>query len=707
MHNVEWKAELSVGIEKVDDDHKYLIELINTLIRAIDNETPKEDTLKLFEELEAYTHYHFDREEAFMDEHCTSSNMKKQVESHKAQHRYFTNKLPELKEKLLHATTKSISYEIAEFLLQWLLDHIINEDLKLTQCLEHNREKKRSWVQRVVGRLRRKTSLHQRLWLILALPLFFFILQTSFITYNGYKKYNQVEDIENITQAVISIDNLITQLQKERGLSSAYISSNYRYFQKELLEQRKKTDETIQKSAAFHKILTPYIDIKKGLSALQKLDTIRLAINQHQLTKQESLNYYSDFIQTLIGLIKDISYLPINSIGRNTYGPILLLLHLNETNGLIRQEGISCITAEENSCEHLKALYHKQGDYLTALKILAAPYLIKEIMQVESAENSEEIKQLKDALIKGSLHGNDVAKEWFALTTYKIEAYKQIIDNALQKISYDASLQKDRFATLISNIWLIFGIIIIFIIISIYLFKESILRPLAVLTDALHKLSSGDKSVYFNTLNQKDAIGKMERAYNNLRRSLIKADYANILMELQELKTEKYAKLSAEDSLTGIANRRAFMQRLQYEIEYAKKHHTPLTLLLLDLDHFKKINDTYGHATGDLLLQRFVQHTRKFIRSSDIFARIGGEEFALLLPNTTLKGARTLAEKIVNELSALDLDDIAPDLHMTVSIGISVYEEGLKPKQFIAIADHHLYAAKDRGRNQVCCEDIP
>jgi diguanylate cyclase (GGDEF)-like protein/hemerythrin-like metal-binding protein len=703
MHNVEWRSELSVGIPSIDKDHKHLIELTNTLIRAIDQEMPKEDLLDIFEELEAYTHYHFEREEHFMDTHCTSQEMKVQIAKHKEQHKYFCDKLPELKNRLLLAATKSVSYEIVEFLLQWLLDHIINEDLKLTHCLEGDQQNGRSWVQRVGDKLRKKTTLHQRLWLILSLPLFFFILQTLFISYNAYEKYHQLQDVEKITRSVISINNVITQLQKERGLSSAYISSNYRHFRQELLAQRQKTDTVIQQSIHTKDILLPYINIERGVAALKRLDHIRTRIDTERLDQQKALAYYSDFIDTLIGFIKDISYLPFNSVDRNTYGPVLLLLHLNEIHGLIRKEGVTCLEKGILSCQSLKELVNKEENYLDTFLLLAPPELIKAINKIETSDNTRRIKAMQTQIITKSAGGNDLAQEWFTATSQRIEAYKKVIEQTLEQMGDDASLQKNHFSTIITIVWIIFILIVLFIGVSIYLFKESILHPLDILTNALHKLSAGDKSVYFSSVNKKDAIGKMERAYNHLRRSLIKADYANILMELQELKTQKYARLSEEDPLTGIANRRAFMRQLKYEMIQANKERRPLTLLILDLDRFKQINDTYGHAAGDLLLQRFVQRTRELIRSSDIFARIGGEEFALLLPNTTLEGARILAEKIVKEIALLDLGDLAPGLHMTVSIGVSELEEGLEIKEFIEKADKNLYEAKHRGRNQVCC----
>ena len=702
MHNIEWKPELSVGIGKIDDDHKQLISLTNRLINAIDNEIPKKEILDIFEELEAYTHYHFEREEAFMDRHCTSNDMREQIVKHKEQHSYFTGKLSVLKETLMQATAKYVSYEIVEFLLHWLIDHIIKEDLKLTQCLKTDRKSEHSWMQRISDSLRKKTSLHQRLWFILALPLIFFVLQSLFISYNAYTRYSELQNVQKITQSVININNVITQLQRERGLSSAYISSGYRHFQKELQQQRQQTDRIILQSLKSKAMLQEHIQIEKGLHALKKLKQIRAKIDTQQISREACLSYYTNFIETLITVIKDISYLPFNSIDRNTYAPMLLLLHINEINGLIRYEGLTCLEIKDSPRERFISLLSTKEDYHKVFDLLAPEQLKEAVAKIDLSENSLQLRQIQEQILAGTIYGNEAAQEWFSITSLNIGQYKTIIDQTLQQIGRDAYLEKKHFSTQLVVSMIIFVLILLFIGVSIYLFKESILRPIDTLTKALHKLSAGDKSIYFTTVNKKDTIGKMEHAYNHLRRSLLKADYADILMELQELKTQKYEKLSAEDPLTGIFNRRAFMYALEREILQAQKSKKPLSLLVLDIDRFKQINDTFGHETGDLILQHFVQRIKELIRENDILARIGGEEFALLLPNTSAEGARTLAEKIINEIAELDLHTIAPGLQMTVSIGIAVYRKNISAKTLLREADEHLYEAKHAGRNRFC-----
>jgi diguanylate cyclase (GGDEF)-like protein/hemerythrin-like metal-binding protein len=702
MDTVEWKPELSTGIKEVDEDHKRLIELSNRLISAIDNEIPQKEILYIFEELEDYTHYHFEREEHFMDTHCVSEDLYGMVAKHKSQHRYFIKQLADLKSRLQGNASKSVSYEIVGFLLHWLIDHIINEDLKLTQCLTHNTNpNKRSLLQRITTALKGKTSLHQRLWFILSIPLVFLIAQTIFISYNAYKKYDNLKEVQHITQAVVNIDNVITQLQKERGLSSAYIVSGYTHFKKALDVQRQKTDEVIQQSIKTKKVIEPYIDLHRGISALHQLNATRKAIDTKEMGREESVAYYTGFIHTLIRIIKHISYLPFNSIDQNTYSPLLLLMSINEIQGLIRNEGVVCISEHSSLCKRLRQLLQKKKHYRDAFELLAPPQLFHSILEIEHAPSTQKVIHMLGEIFQQTLHGTDDVQRWFDTATYQIERYKLVIENELKQIDKNAYFQKQHFLSLILTTWAVFALILLIVSISLYLLKESIIHPLESLTQALHNLSSGDKSVQFTKVNKRDAIGRMEHAYNHLRRSLIKADYAGILMELQKKKTQKYEKLAEEDPLTGIYNRRAFMHSCKYAVDQAHQRGQPLSLMILDLDHFKQVNDTYGHDIGDQLLIHFTQHTKSHIRSSDHFARIGGEEFALLLPDTPIEGARTLAQKIVNSIAALDLNGLAPGLRMTVSIGITQLKPDMDLHQLLKEADANLYKAKHTGRNRV------
>jgi two-component system, chemotaxis family, response regulator WspR len=172
-----------------------------------------------------------------------------------------------------------------------------------------------------------------------------------------------------------------------------------------------------------------------------------------------------------------------------------------------------------------------------------------------------------------------------------------------------------------------------------------------------------------------------------------------------ELKNAALAQLSMQDGLTGIANRRRFDQVLLTECGRAKREETELSLLLMDVDFFKKYNDTYGHQAGDDCLKRvgsaLAQATR---RPADLAARYGGEEFALVLPGTPAEGALHVAEAVRSAVEALQIPHSASTVaqHVTVSLGVVTTAPGatLTPKELIAVADLGLYAAKRSGRNR-------
>lgn len=156
--------------------------------------------------------------------------------------------------------------------------------------------------------------------------------------------------------------------------------------------------------------------------------------------------------------------------------------------------------------------------------------------------------------------------------------------------------------------------------------------------------------------------------------------------------------LAARDQLTGLCNRRNFDQRLEAAIARAARHGDEFSLLMIDLDHFKNVNDYYGHATGDDVLRRFGEVLRERLRQNDVAARWGGEEFVVLADGAHLDNARLLAEQI---REAVAQTPFPPVPRVTVSIGIAEYQEGETGDDLLRRADKALYGAKRNGRNRV------
>jgi diguanylate cyclase (GGDEF)-like protein len=154
------------------------------------------------------------------------------------------------------------------------------------------------------------------------------------------------------------------------------------------------------------------------------------------------------------------------------------------------------------------------------------------------------------------------------------------------------------------------------------------------------------------------------------------------------------------DALTGLDNRRVFQERAKQEMRSADRYGRPLIMACLDLDHFKAINDQLGHGEGDQVLRRVSQEFSNCVRDSDVLARIGGDEFAMILPNTTLTNARFLMDRICKSIKALGFK--APDSDcLGVSIGLAQWPSDTTLEAWWDLADSALYRAKDNGRSQV------
>jgi diguanylate cyclase (GGDEF)-like protein len=188
---------------------------------------------------------------------------------------------------------------------------------------------------------------------------------------------------------------------------------------------------------------------------------------------------------------------------------------------------------------------------------------------------------------------------------------------------------------------------------------------------------------------------KLDSTHHYLQ--LIESDSRQLSDELTRVRL-----LSLTDELTGLPNRRAFLRRIEDEVARVQRYGFPLSLALIDLDHFKQINDKYGHAGGDDVLQIYSKNILSIFRHHDLVARYGGEEFAVLLPNTDAEGSMRALTKVRSR--ALETRWQANDELMpvpTFSAGVSLYKPGETASAFIERADKALYRAKRLGRNRV------
>lgn len=177
--------------------------------------------------------------------------------------------------------------------------------------------------------------------------------------------------------------------------------------------------------------------------------------------------------------------------------------------------------------------------------------------------------------------------------------------------------------------------------------------------------------------------------------------WVGLMIDISEqmLEEDRLRRLSDTDDLTGLANRRKLTNRLEEELSLCNRHGLPLSLMMLDLDHFKSINDTWGHLQGDQVLRELAGLCREVLREEDLMARLGGEEFAVLLPLTPESHARRLAERLRRRVAEHDFG--VGRGRVTISIGIAEHRVGDSREILLQRVDESLYAAKDGGRNRV------
>lgn len=174
-------------------------------------------------------------------------------------------------------------------------------------------------------------------------------------------------------------------------------------------------------------------------------------------------------------------------------------------------------------------------------------------------------------------------------------------------------------------------------------------------------------------------------------------ELATLNTKLEE-KIRQVEHIATHDALTGVFNRGMFEQLLDIEIKRAKRYGHPLSVILADIDHFKRINDRYGHSMGDQVLEKVASHFTGHIREGDALARWGGEEFAIILPNTNTAKGIEMAERLRLEVEA---SDMIPELTITCSFGVTTFKRSDSPQTLFSRMDKALYKAKELNRNNV------
>jgi diguanylate cyclase (GGDEF)-like protein len=235
-----------------------------------------------------------------------------------------------------------------------------------------------------------------------------------------------------------------------------------------------------------------------------------------------------------------------------------------------------------------------------------------------------------------------------------------------------------------------------------YLFGQALVRPVRRLSDEAARVAGGNLDVDIPVIGLSE-VSYLTQVFNHmvssLRRGREKLSDAN--KALLETNKELH-QISITDGLTGLLNRKHTLELLGKEISRSRRYGHPISALMLDIDYFKNVNDTYGHQTGDVVMRRLADLFCKVVRENDLVGRYGGEEFLILLPDSDAQSGARTAERIRKKIEELEIETNRENISVTVSIGVSSYPKyGKDADAIISAADTALYRAKSNGRNQV------
>lgn len=512
------------------------------------------------------------------------------------------------------------------------------------------------------------------------------ILGICFALWQQYTGHvSQLRAVEAISRNIDYIRELSAtahELQKERGKTTIALYGSDIHG---AIKQRVATDTALARLGA----LGPSGLDKTDL--LKRLARIRAAVTSGAVNPQEIFGRYTALLRDILDMMVKLARQPESTVAKDDISAHTRLVAAKEYLGQMRatlgywMEERRSDDNVHHSLIRLKSLYDEQ---LRMFRIEASPELLKAFDELSSTTDIQSaLKVLAMAISKEHSPTNLSVETWWVTATKAVDQFKAIEDQSLLLIGNKAEAKVGELRRSISyRLVLAFTISVVIMALAV----SAIVGLLRALDKVLTSMEIISKTQDFGNripVDSHDEIGRISRSFNQLldiaHRLLVEKDY-----------------LATTDSLTGICNRFKFTSVLRAEIERKRRNKATMALILMDVDHFKRINDTFGHDTGDDVLKALTKIVTESIRAVDLFGRWGGEEFILLLRDEGCEAATALAEK----LRVLIADhEFAKVGCMTCSFGLSVWRDDDTEASFIKRADEALYSAKGSGRNKVSC----
>lgn len=717
---IHWNSGLEMGVESIDTEHKEMLEYINTLYESIQENNSLQQKTEIYDQFLHLASKHSKSEEEILKK-CKCATLDK----HQYYHKIFKEELHSLKYDFLQASSLSEAQKFCFTLTDLLLNHIVEEDIPLIRELQlcgliALPKEDNSFVSKLIYKITNSFGFTKRILLSALIPMFAMLFFISILIADKYNHYQELLKTSNIVYLLPDINELVHSMQVERGLSCGYLSSNNKNsFTQRLDHQKKVVEQDIVhfqnklQQINLDKITPISQNINKFKSDISLLKDFRSKVAMKQVTFEETIAFYTKIINNIINITPKMTLFNLNKEISLSISSLNSLLRYKETLGLKRARGTTVIEMKASS---------KQG-YIAFIELNGVQKMLRESFQQSATDKN--IKKLQKIIISKTAQkilfyeNHIIDKEfskldpvvWFREMTLFINEVKLLEDNLLEEISSavrENLYNEKRDLFLMISTTLLTFIIVLFII---YILQQSSKREILKYTDAIQHLSEGDRNLRLSSIMAKDEMAQMYNAYERTRQKLLKGEiYTQLYLSEKEReikRKEKEAQMLKEmayhDPLTGVLNRRKFDELSQIELKRAKRYSKKLSFLMLDIDHFKAINDTYGHSIGDEVLKAFATTCLNMARELDIVARIGGEEFVVMLLETDAEGAYVFAERFRKAIEEFSVNVEGHSIKFTVSIGIATFDitqENQSIKSLLEEADKALYEAKETGRNQ-------
>lgn len=733
MTDLIWNEGMSVGIDVIDEDHKQIIAILAKLTSIHNKQISKQAIEDIFSELEQYVSLHFSREEALLETVCYEN-----ITAHKASHQKFIERLPVLKSQWLAEDNLACSDRITTFLHKWIINHILVEDLDYAPALFNSsnfaiqqlsskevKPDNNSILTNLSRTLSQKIKLCQRVFITTFIPVVGLFLWSLMVLQESYHRYKNMSLVVSVNDVVMQVNNLSHSLQVERALSLGLINVNSQTFTKQLTERRLITDQLIKQ---FLTLINVDVELLVGNSILlysefarsnfKELGTFRQQLDNKSVHFLQAYKAYTTLIEHLLSITENLIHVEMSSTLANDISVISSVLIFKEYMGQIKVNGLSLINADDVNLQNDIAINVLLGKQLHSLRVFdnIANKHQKELCAA-SCDKTEYMLLMKQVFseVMQKQKQTQRSKYWFDFMSAEINKLKVVTDNLTTDFDKTVVAENQR---------LQFNYLLVFIVLSVFLFAGifvisilnlSIINPIKSLTSALNGMAKGHRNIQFKNKVIDDEIGAMQHAYEKLRRKLLQVDIFQAIVnsqkkeiEYRKSQQEHFETLAYTDALTGAVNRHQFNAALAEEIARANDERHPLSILLLDIDFFKDVNDNFGHGVGDDVLVKFYKVCKEAARSGDVVARIGGEEFVIILPDSDAKSAYQFAERLRDKIQQLSIIVDDKCIKITVSIGVSQWfnDSFSRAEDFIADADKSLYQAKEQGRNKVVANNL-